>query len=201
MWRRGRFSNRKKPCHPERVKPSLAIIGLGNPGTSYTKTRHNTGFSAVDILAKHCGTSPWKDRPRFRAHVAEGRIVTSPILLVKPRTYMNVSGETVRKLIHFYSLRPADQVLIICDDVDLPCGAVRLREKGSAGTHNGLKSIVEQLGEVFPRIRIGIGPKPENADLALWVLSVPPPGERNKIEEALQKLPEMVTAFVLGNLQ
>lgn len=181
------------------MKPSLVIIGLGNPGKSYTKTRHNTGFIAVDLLEKHFGTGPWKDRPRFRAHAAEGRIVTSPILLVKPQTYMNISGEAVRKILTFYSLRPTDQVLIICDDVDLPCGSVRFRKKGSAGTHNGLKSIVEQIGETFPRIRIGIGPKPEDVDLALWVLSVPPPSERKKIEAVLQKFPEMVTEWLLGN--
>lgn len=181
------------------MKPSLVIVGLGNPGTSYAKTRHNTGFMAVDILEKHFGTSPWKDRPRFRAHVAEGRIVTSPVLLVKPQTYMNVSGETVRRLINFYSLRPTDQMLIITDDVDLPCGSVRFCEKGSGGTHNGLKSVVEQIGKLFPRIRIGMGQKSRNADLALWVLSVPPPSERKKIEEACQKLPEIITTWLLGD--
>lgn len=180
------------------MKPSLVIIGLGNPGKSYEKTRHNTGFLAVAVLAKHFGTSPWKDRSKYNAHVAEGRILTGPILLVQPQTYMNVSGETVRKMIDFYKLRPTDQILIICDDVDLPCGTIRLRKQGSAGTHNGLKSIVEQIGEDFPRLRIGIGPKPENADLATWVLSVPPQNEREKIEEAIQKLPEMIIAFLFG---
>ena len=181
------------------MKPSLLIIGLGNPGKSYKKTRHNTGFSAVNILAKHFGTSPWKDRLKFHAHIADGRILTIPILLVQPQTYMNISGETVRKMIDFYKLRPTDQILILCDDVDLPCGTLRLRKTGSAGTHNGLKSIIQQIGETFPRIRIGIGPKPENADLAAWVLSVPPPSEREKIEKACQKLPEIITAFILGS--
>lgn len=178
------------------MKPTLVVIGLGNPGKSYAKTRHNTGFIAIDLLEKHFGTGPWKDRSRFRAHVAEGRIVTSPVLLVKPQTYMNLSGETVRKILTFYSLRPTDQVLIICDDVDLPCGKVRFRDKGSAGTHNGLKSIVEQIGEAFPRIRIGIGPKPESADLALWVLSVPAKEEQEKINAALQKVPNLVQEYI-----
>ncbi|MBI2117513.1 aminoacyl-tRNA hydrolase, partial [Candidatus Peregrinibacteria bacterium] len=142
------------------MKPSLIIIGLGNPGKSYKKTRHNTGFAAIDILAKYFGTGAWKDRSKFHAHVAEGRILTSPILLVQPKTYMNLSGETVRKMIDFYKL-PTTHILVLCDDVDLPCGTVRLRKQGSAGTHNGLKSIVEQVGEGFPRLRIGIGPKPD----------------------------------------
>ncbi len=181
------------------MKPSLIIVGLGNPGKSYEKTRHNCGFRAVDVVAKNFGTGPWKDRPRFRASVAEGRILTSPILLIKPQTYMNASGETLQKLIDFYKL-PTTHVLVLCDDVDLPCGTVRLRKQGSAGTHNGLKSIVEQVGEGFPRLRIGIGPKPDGEDLAAWVLSVPSQSERKKIETAVQKIPETIMTFVLGNL-
>lgn len=181
------------------MKPSLLLIGLGNPGKSYEKTRHNTGFLAIDVLVKHFGTGPWKDRAKFCAHVAEGRIVTTPILLIKPQTYMNVSGEALRKLVDFYKL-PTTHMLVICDDVDLPCGTVRLRKTGGAGTHNGLKSVVEQIGEEFPRLRIGIGPKPEGVDLATWVLSVPSKEEQKKIEETCKKIPEIITAFVLGNL-
>lgn len=180
------------------MKPSLVIIGLGNPGKSYEKTRHNTGFAAVAVLAKNFGTSPWKDRQKYNAHIAEGRILTIPILLVQPQTYMNISGETVRKMVDFYKLRVTDNILIICDDVDLPCGTIRLRKKGSAGTHNGLKSIVEQIGITFPRLRIGIGPKPEGVDLATWVLSTFTEEEEKKIEEACKELPEILTAFVLG---
>jgi len=181
---------------PENMKPSLIIIGLGNPGKTYEHTRHNTGFRAIDVLAKRFGAGPWKDRSKFHARVAEGRICMSPILLAQPQTYMNISGEAVRNMIAFYKLPPAN-ILVFCDDVDIPCGAVRLRKQGSAGTHNGLKSIVEHIGEDFPRLRIGIGPKPEGEDLAAWVLSVPPQSEREKIEKALQKLPETITAFVL----
>lgn len=178
------------------MKPSLLLIGLGNPGKAYERTRHNIGFLALDILAKKFATSPWKDTQKFSSTIREARIAAAPILLVKPQTYMNASGEAVKKLLAFYKL-PAAAVFVLCDDVDLPCGAVRLRKQGSAGTHNGLKSVVEQIGEDFPRLRIGIGPKPEGEDLAAWVLSVPPRSEREKIEEALQKLPEMITAFVL----
>src|SRR3989338_797369 len=179
------------------MKPSLIIIGLGNPGKSYEKTRHNTGFSAVSVIAKHFGTGPWKDRPKYNAHVAEGRILTMPILLVQPQTYMKISGETVRKMIDFYKLRPTDQMLIICDDVDLPCGTIRLRKHGSAGTHNGLKSIVEQIGEEFPPLRIGIGPKPDGEDLATWVLSIPSKEEQDQINDALQKIPDTVQEYIM----
>lgn len=182
------------------MKPALVIIGLGNPGKSYENTRHNTGFAAVDFLEQHFGTGPWKDRPRFRAHVAEGRIRTSPILLMKPQTYMNLSGETVQKVVRFFALRPTDQVLILCDDVDLPCGTVRFREKGSAGTHNGLKSIVEQIGEEFPRMRIGIGPKPEGIDLALWVLHALSKEEQGKIAAAIQKIPAILQEYVTDDV-
>ena len=180
------------------MKPSLVIVGLGNPGKPYEKTRHNIGFHTVDMLAEQFATGPWKDRPKFRAHAAEARIVTAPVLLVKPQTYMNISGETIRKLIDFYGLRSIDQILILCDDVDIPCGTIRFRRKGSAGTHNGLKSVVEQIGEIFPRIRIGIGPKPAATDLAIWVLSASPEDERKTIEISLKKIPEMITSFVLG---
>lgn len=178
------------------MKPSLLLIGLGNPGKAYERTRHNISFRALDLLAEKFATGPWKDAQKFASTIREARITAFPILLVKPQTYMNTSGEAVKKLLAFYKL-PSTHILVLCDDVDLPCGAVRLREKGSAGTHNGLKSIVEQIGEEFPRLRIGIGPKPEGEDLAAWVLSAPPQDEREKIEEALQKLPEMLTAFVL----
>lgn len=178
------------------MKPSLLIIGLGNPGKQYEQTRHNAGFRAVDLLADHCGTGPWQEKQKFQAYICEARIVTVPVLLVKPQTYMNASGEAVRKLMDFYKVDPTSQLLILCDDVDLPLGDVRLREKGSAGTHNGLKSVIEQIGESFPRLRIGIGPKPAGADLAAWVLSVPPEEEQKKIHDVLQKIPGMVKEYV-----
>lgn len=178
------------------MKPSLLLIGLGNPGKAYERTRHNIGFRALDILAEKFATGPWKDAQKFSSTIREARIRVVPMLLIKPQTYMNASGEAVKKLLAFYKLSATD-IFVLCDDVDLPCGVVRLREKGSAGTHNGLKSIIEQIGEGFPRLRIGIGPKPEGEDLAAWVLSAPPQSEREKIEEALQKLPEMITSFVL----
>ncbi|HVW66751.1 MAG TPA: aminoacyl-tRNA hydrolase [Candidatus Peribacteraceae bacterium] len=179
------------------MKPSLLIIGLGNPGKQYVHTRHNAGFQAVDVLSKEFGQTEWKENQKFKAMTQEARMLTIPMLLVKPGTYMNLSGESVRKLVDFYKLDPAEQILVLCDDIDLPLGTTRLRKKGSAGTHNGLKSIVEQIGEAFPRLRIGIGPKAANMDLAAWVLSAMSPEERETLDKTYTEIPGIVRAFVL----
>ena len=180
------------------MKPSLLLIGLGNPGASYEKTRHNVGFQAIDVLSDAFGEGEWKEAPKFHALVREGRILTAPVLLVKPLTYMNRSGECVRKIVDFYKLNAKEQVMVFSDDIDLPLAHFRLRRKGGPGTHNGLRSIVEQFGEDFARVRIGLGDRPAGADLAAWVLSVPSPEEREQLEKTYATLPEVVRAFVLG---
>ena len=184
-------------CYTPLVKPSLVIIGLGNPGASYGRTRHNVGFLAVDVLAQAFGEGEWKDRQKFLSLVQEGRIVTAPILLLKPQTYMNLSGEAVRKIVDFYKLDPAKQIIVCCDDIDLPLGTVRLRKSGGPGTHNGLKSVVEQIGENFPRLRIGMGPVPVGNDLATWVLSTLSAGEEEELQAVFRTLPDRVRAFVM----
>lgn len=180
------------------LKPSLVIVGLGNPGKSYEKTRHNIGFRAIDELSKEFGVEKWDERQKFSAFTQEARLITFPILLVKPTTYMNDSGVSVKKLIDFFKLDAKSQMLVICDDIDLPLGEVRLRMKGGPGTHNGLRSIVEQCGEDFARIRIGLGQGPKGEDLAAWVLSVPPKEETEALSTALQSLPELLRGFVLN---
>jgi PTH1 family peptidyl-tRNA hydrolase len=180
------------------MKPSLLLIGLGNPGKSYETTRHNTGFQAIDALSKDAGEGEWKDAAKFQSFVQEGRIVTVPVLLVKPLTFMNRSGEAIKKLTDFYKLDPKEQVLVLCDDIDLPLGELRLRKSGGPGTHNGLKSVVEHFGEDFPRLRIGIGSQPSGADLATWVLSGQTPEEKTVLSESFQKIPDMVKEYVLG---
>lgn len=179
------------------MKPSLILVGLGNPGASYEHTRHNLGFQAVDRLSEEFGEGEWKDAQKFLSIAQEGRIVTAPILLVKPQIYMNRSGEAIRKFIDFYKLDPKSQVLVFCDDIDLPLGEIRIRRNGGPGTHNGLRSIVELLGEDFARARIGLGEHPTGEALAAWVLSVPPADERKTLEKALKLLPELVKKFVL----
>jgi PTH1 family peptidyl-tRNA hydrolase len=187
------------------MKPLLLLVGLGNPGTQYRESRHNTGFRAVDILAEEFGTGPWQEQQRFSALVREGRVITVPILLVKPQTYMNRSGEAVQKLVRFFKLDPTSQLLILCDDIDIEVGSLRLQRSGSAGSHNGLKSIVEQFGEAFPRLRIGIGSpvgvgksaRKAGEDLSTYVLSKPMKGERAKMEKTMALLPKIVREFVL----
>ena len=180
------------------MKPTLVIIGLGNPGAQYARTRHNAGFLALDTLSAVYGEGDWQDRPKFLAQVQEARIITVPVLLVKPQTYMNLSGDAVRKLVQFYKLDPLEQILLLSDDIDLPLGELRLRRSGGPGTHNGLKSVVHEIGEEFPRIRIGLGAPPAGADLAAWVLSAFSQQEAATLHAALEQLPAMVRSFVLG---
>lgn len=145
------------------------IVGLGNPGEEYTKTRHNIGFQCVKALADRHGLR--FDGKRAKARIAEGQIAGQRVVLAKPFTFMNVSGEAVVGLRQWYKITPEDDLLVIYDDLDLPFGALRLRARGSAGTHNGMRSIVSLLGtQAFPRLRVGIDRVPPNWDAASYVL-------------------------------
>lgn len=179
------------------MKPSLVIVGLGNPGKAYERTRHNAGFHAVEKLAEAFGAGTWKMQSKFDGETCQARVGVVPVLLLKPHTFMNLSGEAVRKVLDFYKLDPAANILVLCDDIDLPLGTPRLRKSGSAGTHNGLKSIIEHIGEGFPRLRLGIGPKPENADLASWVTSAFSGDERKLMDGLYAVVPEIVKEFVV----
>jgi peptidyl-tRNA hydrolase, PTH1 family len=137
------------------VLPQL-IVGLGNPGTKYDQTRHNIGFAAVDALARTWQVSLAENR-KFQGIFGEGRAVADKMRLLKPTTFMNLSGQSIRAVMDWYKL-PAESVLVIYDDMDLPLGKIRLRQSGSAGGHNGMKSAIAHLGSPnFPRLRIGIG--------------------------------------------
>ena len=145
------------------------IVGLGNPGDKYARTRHNVGFDVVGILAEK-ENIPVK-KIKCHALVGEGVIDGEKVVLALPQTYMNLSGQAVVDLMNWYKVSPED-VLIIVDGIDLPMGQVRIRPHGGAGTHNGLRNIVYLTGsDRFPRIRVGVGQKPEGWDLADWVLS------------------------------
>ena len=145
------------------------IVGLGNPGEEYAQTRHNIGFQCVNELARRHGLS--FDKKIAKARVAEGQIAGQRVALAKPFTYMNVIGQAVVGLCQWYKVAPERDLLVIYDDLDLPFGVLRLRERGSAGTHNGMRSVVGQLGsQVFPRVRVGIGQGPPGRDAAKYVL-------------------------------
>jgi PTH1 family peptidyl-tRNA hydrolase len=145
------------------------IVGLGNPGEEYTKTRHNLGFQCVKEIAGRHGLDFGKKIAKAR--VAEGQIAGQRVALARPFTYMNLIGQSVVGLCQWYKAAPAEDLLVIYDDLDLPFGVLRLRERGGAGTHNGMKSVIGQLGsQVFPRIRVGIGQGPPGRDAANYVL-------------------------------
>lgn len=183
------------------MKPHLVIIGLGNPGKEHARTRHNAGFQAVDLLSEAFGEGKWTESQKYLCRLQEARIVTVPVLLVQPTTYMNRSGECIRKLVEFYKLNPREQILVLCDDIDLPLGELRLRLKGGPGTHNGLRSIAVVLGEEFPRLRIGIGgSQPKGEELAAWVLSAPPKEEQKVLQDSIKAIPEKVKEFVMDGV-
>lgn len=153
-------------------KPSVQwmLVGLGNPGLPYERSRHNTGFRAIDLLCKQKGFRA--DRLRSRALTGTCVLAGQKVLLVKPVTYMNLSGTAVRALADYYKI-PPERILVIFDDISLPVGKLRVRPNGSAGGHNGIKSLIAELGsQNFPRVKVGVGAKPHpDYDLADWVLS------------------------------
>ena len=166
-------------------KVMFLIIGLGNPGTKYAGTRHNIGWDAVTAIADAMGIA--LKTKECKGITGTGVIEGVKVKLVQPQTFMNNSGECVRALMDFYKI-PADDILIICDDVSLPTGKLRIRAKGSAGGHNGLKSIIAHAGTSdFARLRIGVGEKPEGWDLADHVLAHFPKEEEAEVREALKK--------------
>ncbi len=144
------------------------ILGIGNPGKKYEGTRHNIGFIALDYMGAHYGIKI--NKIKHKALIGEGTIAGEKVILVKPQTYVNLSGDSLREVCTFYKV-PPEKVIVIHDDVSLDCGKVRIRAKGSAGGHNGLKSIILNLNsDEFIRIKMGVGAAPEHYDLADWVL-------------------------------
>ena len=170
------------------------IAGLGNPSKEYEKTRHNAGFDTIDLLAEKLGID--LTEKKHRAYCGKGMIGTEKVLLLKPQTFMNNSGESLRDAADFYKVEP-EQILVIYDDISLEPGQLRIRMKGSAGGHNGIKSIIAHLKtQDFPRIKIGVGAKPELMDLADYVLSRFSPAEREKMEESFREGAEAVITFL-----
>ena len=162
------------------------IAGLGNPGSRYEKTRHNCGFEAIDLLAERCGIS-LKDR-KFKSLCGNGVIDGQKVLLMKPLTYMNLSGEAVQAAAAFYKIDPAKELIVLYDDISLEPGQLRVRAKGSAGGHNGIRSIIQMLGtDQFLRVKIGTGAKPADMDLADYVLGRIPLSERADMAEAFDR--------------
>jgi len=171
------------------------IAGLGNPGTKYENTRHNVGFMVIDMVAeKH--HIPVTEK-KHRALIGKGMIGGERALLVKPQTFMNLSGESVREIIDYYKIEEKTELIVISDDISLPPGALRIRKKGSAGGHNGLKNIILHLGhDEFRRIRLGVGDKPSGYDLADYVLGHFNEDDRALIVRSVERAAEAVEVMI-----
>lgn len=174
------------------------IVGLGNPGLQYENTRHNVGFMTIDYLARKYDIDVRK--LKFKSLYGQGEISGHKVMLVKPQTYMNNSGEAVRELKNFYKF-DSDKLIVIYDDIDIDFGTIRIRKKGSAGSHNGMKSIIYQIqDDQFPRIKISIGKKPDQWDLANFVLSGFTKDEVKVLEDEIRLAAEAIEIILGENI-
>ena len=178
---------------------SVIIAGLGNPGAQYDRTRHNVGFVAIDYIAEKLGVRI--DRAKFHALVAEAKIGNVRVLLMKPQTFMNNSGVAIGEAAAFYKI-PADRVIVLHDEISFEPGMLRIRRKGSAGGHNGLKSIIAHLAsEDFPRVKIGVGKKPSpDYDLADWVLGKMPKDAADAVDARNEDILDAVRFMSEGKI-
>ena len=171
------------------------IAGLGNPGGKYEKTKHNMGFQVIDLLADKYHIE--MNQKKHKAICGTGVIEGVKVLLLKPQTFMNLSGESIRDAVDFYKIDPETELIVIYDDISLAPGHLRIRKKGSAGGHNGIKNIIQHLGtQVFPRIRVGVGEKPEGWDLADYVLSGFSKEDEVLVKESWERAVEAVAVML-----
>lgn len=175
------------------------IAGLGNPTKQYENTRHNVGFEVIDTLAEKYHITIGEKK--HKALIGKGMIEGQKVILAKPQTYMNLSGESIVELVHYFKLDPETELIVIFDDISFVPGNLRIRQSGSAGGHNGVKSIIKCLGtQKFMRIKVGVGEKPKDWDLADFVLGRFTEQERKNLEDALQRAAEAVGYMVNGEV-
>ena len=174
------------------------VVGLGNPGNEYAYTRHNAGFLAIDhICLNHGGEC---QRAKFKALIGEWKVGGKRVLLMKPQTFMNLSGEAVIEAVNFYKI-PPENVIVISDDITLDIGRMRIRRSGSAGGHNGLKNIISHLGtDKFPRIKLGAGQKPNEYPMVDWVLARIPKTEEENFKKILEYVPKALEKMINGDI-
>ncbi|WP_180272760.1 aminoacyl-tRNA hydrolase [Konateibacter massiliensis] len=171
------------------------IAGLGNPTRDYKGTRHNVGFDAIDAIAEKYKIGV--DSKKHKGIFGTGYIEGYKVVLVKPQTYMNLSGESIREFMDYYKINPEDELIVLFDDIDLDVGQLRIRKKGSAGGHNGIKSIISHVGtQNFMRIKIGVGEKPKHMDLADYVLGHFSKEERPVVDEAIDNAVKAVELMI-----
>ncbi|MCH3973276.1 MAG: aminoacyl-tRNA hydrolase [Oscillospiraceae bacterium] len=187
------FSGKQVPAGPV----EWILAGLGNPGTKYEGTRHNTGFMALDCIAEKAGVTV--DRLQFEGQCAQAQVGGKKVLLLKPMTFMNLSGRSVTAAMRFYKL-PPERVIVFFDDISLACGRLRIRRKGSDGGHNGMKNIIYLSGsDAFPRVKIGTGAKPSPEwDLADWVLSRFSAQDAKLMQQSIEHAAEAAELLVNG---
>ena len=174
---------------------SWIVVFLGNPGRDYIKSRHNVGFMVADAVAKTAGVKI--DRLKYKSLTAAAALGGARVFLMKPQTYMNLSGDAVRQAMNFYKT-PTENIIVISDDVSLPAGKLRIRRNGSAGGHNGLKDIISKCGgDEFPRIKVGVGSPPHvDFEMADWVLSAPTGNDKKEIDAAVLRAAEAIEVII-----
>lgn len=175
------------------------IVGLGNPGKQYAHTRHNVGFDTIDLLAERYHISV--DMKKHKALCGKGMIEGHKVILAKPQTFMNLSGESVRELADFYKIDTEEELIVIYDDISLEPGQLRIRGKGSAGGHNGIKSLIAHLNsQVFKRVKVGVGEKPKGYDLADYVLGHFSKAERAAVEDAFGRAADAAVCMMTDGM-
>lgn len=202
MLSKARYALFSRPANDgdssESARQRALIVGLGNPGREYRQNRHNIGFMCIDALAQAYGIQVGK--ARNQALLGDGEIAQTPVILVKPQTFMNNSGQAVGQLARFFKI-PLTHLLVIYDELDLPLGTLRLRQKGSAGGHNGMRSIIQHLGDDFPRLRLGIGRPPGQMPAAAYVLQNFNASEQVIVDILLKEAAAAVETFLSQGIQ
>jgi PTH1 family peptidyl-tRNA hydrolase len=174
------------------------VVGLGNVGSEYNRTRHNIGFDAVDRFVADQDFTSWVDKKDLKCHMATGQLGETKVIAIKPTTFMNLSGEAVQAVAHFYKIGP-DQIVVVHDELDIPFGQIRTRMGGSSAGHNGIKSVTQHIGEQYGRVRIGIGPKlHEKQDSADFVLAKFSSEQEAQIKNLTREVSAILSEFAYG---
>ncbi|HSD55619.1 MAG TPA: aminoacyl-tRNA hydrolase [Candidatus Saccharimonadales bacterium] len=174
------------------------VVGLGNVGKEYEHTRHNIGFEAIDRFVADQDFTPWIEKKDLKCHMASGQLGETKVIAIKPTTFMNLSGEAVQSVAHFYKVS-SDQIVVVHDELDIPFGQIRTRIGGSAAGHNGIKSVTQHLGEQYGRVRIGIGPKlHEKQDSADFVLAKFTSEQESQMKNLTREVSAILSEFIYG---
>lgn len=179
----------------------ILIVGLGNPGKEYENTRHNIGFMTLDAFTESNGFDSWVNKKDLRCLMATARLGNTQVVAIKPTTFMNLSGEAVQAVAHFYKV-PVERILAVYDEIDIPFGQIRLRIGGSSAGHNGVKSLIQHIGEGFGRVRIGIGPKdPPQIDSADFVLARFSSEQQNQLKNLTRETSSILSEYAFSDAQ